>query len=42
MTLGAIERYRWLVEDEDEDVEGVHGALVRHNQCLISGLLPRL
>ena len=37
MTLVAIELYRWLVEDED--VEGVHGVLVRHHQCLISRLL---
>ena len=28
---------RWLVEGED--VEGVHGVLVRHHQCLISRLL---
>ena len=39
MTLVAIELYKWLVEDEDEDVEGVHGVLVRHHQCLISRLL---
>ena len=37
MTLVAIELYRWLVEYED--VEGVHGVLVRHHQCLISRLL---
>ena len=31
---------RWLVEDED--VEDVHGALVRHHQCLIIRLVLRL
>ena len=31
---------RWLVEGED--VEGIHGVLVRHHQYLISRLLLRL
>ena len=31
---------RWLVEGED--VEGVHGVLVKHHQYLISRLLLRL
>ena len=31
---------RWLVEGED--VEGVHGVLVRHHQYLTSRLLLRL
>ena len=37
MTFVAIELYRWLVEDED--VEDVHGVLIKHHQCLISRLL---
>ena len=31
---------RWLVEGED--VEGVHGVLVKHHQYLINRLLVRL
>ena len=32
---------RWLVEGEGEDVEGVHGVLVRHPQYLTSRPLLR-
>ena len=31
---------KWLVEDED--VEDVHGVLIRHHQCLISRLLAEV